>query len=288
MKNAACLDDISFFCDEVLEEVEKVQKNILQLEKNFDQKDQRTEIIKLICRSWHNIKGSSGMFGLERIQRLSHRAEDIFVKSSDVNSTSCAYIISLSLQYADRVLQLTQALKEHGKEPVGKDEDLLEQKTTEISLNLPEKMSKTTDHFKNFLWDATMLIGDSRIDSLHKQIIDHLNQISKIFSEFKKRPNPENRLNLAMKISEHAGILYTHFEIEESIIHSNSLGQSQSWLDHQSSHQFEIHFVRELAKDILEEKVLFSQSFLKGLFMKFRRHIQEEDKSIFLAVENNK
>ena len=61
------------FFTESKEMLESIESCLLQLEKNF--KDE--EAIHTLFRSVHTIKGSSGMFGFENIERFSHVFENV-------------------------------------------------------------------------------------------------------------------------------------------------------------------------------------------------------------------
>jgi two-component system chemotaxis sensor kinase CheA len=74
-----CEEDIEIytgFVVESLEALESIEVGLIDLEQNPDD----MESINTIFRSFHTIKGVSGFLGLERINRLSHRSENLLDK----------------------------------------------------------------------------------------------------------------------------------------------------------------------------------------------------------------
>ena len=64
------------FIVETKEILEKLELNLVDLEKN----SQDTDLLNDIFRSFHTIKGTSGFLGLEKLTKLTHQAEDILNK----------------------------------------------------------------------------------------------------------------------------------------------------------------------------------------------------------------
>ncbi len=77
------LEIFSGFVVESLEGLESIEVGLIDLEQNPDD----TESINTIFRSFHTIKGVSGFLGLERINKLSHRAENLLdkIRSNEIN-----------------------------------------------------------------------------------------------------------------------------------------------------------------------------------------------------------
>ena len=81
--NEEDLEIFSGFVVESLEGLESIEVGLIDLEQNPDD----TESINTIFRSFHTIKGVSGFLGLERINKLSHRAENLLdnIRSNEIN-----------------------------------------------------------------------------------------------------------------------------------------------------------------------------------------------------------
>jgi two-component system chemotaxis sensor kinase CheA len=71
------------FVVESLEALESIEVGLIDLEQNPDD----MESINTIFRSFHTIKGVSGFLGLERINKLSHRSENLLdkIRSGEIN-----------------------------------------------------------------------------------------------------------------------------------------------------------------------------------------------------------
>lgn len=71
------------FVVESLEALESIEVGLIDLEQNPED----IESINTIFRSFHTIKGVSGFLGLERINKLSHRAENLLdkIRSGEIN-----------------------------------------------------------------------------------------------------------------------------------------------------------------------------------------------------------
>lgn len=77
------LEIFSGFVVESLEGLDSIEVGLIDLEQNPDD----TESINTIFRSFHTIKGISGFLGLERINKLAHRAENLLekIRSNEIN-----------------------------------------------------------------------------------------------------------------------------------------------------------------------------------------------------------
>ena len=84
------------FIEEAREHIDTLTKSLLILEKE----PQNKEIINMLFRSAHTLKGSSGMMGYTDIQELTHAMEDIFDDMRKGNKPS-RNLVSVLLQCAD-------------------------------------------------------------------------------------------------------------------------------------------------------------------------------------------
>lgn len=65
---------LQLFIEEAKEHIENLTKCMLTLEKE----PQNTDVINMLFRSAHTLKGSSGMMGFKDFQELTHKMEDVF------------------------------------------------------------------------------------------------------------------------------------------------------------------------------------------------------------------
>ena len=145
------------FIEEAREHIEALTKLLLTLEKD----QQNIEIVNMLFRSAHTLKGSSGMMGYNDLQELTHAMEDIFddmrkgnVPSSNLISVllECVDALSSKLENIQNMVEkeidvasLTQKLQEATESPLL--EEVKETKvlstetieTTTIELNETEK-----------------------------------------------------------------------------------------------------------------------------------------------------
>lgn len=84
------------FIEEAKEHIESLTKSLLILEKDPQNKD----VVNMLFRSAHTLKGSSGMMGFKDFQELTHTMEDVFDGMRKGNSPSCG-LISILLECVD-------------------------------------------------------------------------------------------------------------------------------------------------------------------------------------------
>jgi two-component system chemotaxis sensor kinase CheA len=87
---------MQLFIEEAKEHIESLTKSLLILEKDPQNKD----VVNMLFRSAHTLKGSSGMMGFKDFQELTHTMEDVFDGMRKGNSPSCG-LISILLECVD-------------------------------------------------------------------------------------------------------------------------------------------------------------------------------------------
>lgn len=88
------------FIEEAKEHIDTITKSMLILEKD----PENQEVVNMLFRSAHTLKGSSGMMGFKDFQELTHAMEDIFDEMRKGNKPSCD-LISLLLECVDALTQ---------------------------------------------------------------------------------------------------------------------------------------------------------------------------------------
>ena len=109
------------FLTESFENLDVVDREIVQFERNPDNKVALDKIFRLV----HTIKGTCGFVGLDRLQRLTHAAEGLLGHFRDGSLAVTAGAVSLVLKSIDRVKSILLAIEESGAEPAGDDGDLI-------------------------------------------------------------------------------------------------------------------------------------------------------------------
>jgi two-component system chemotaxis sensor kinase CheA len=103
MVNALSLDNDQYrqlFIEEAKEHIDTLTKSMLILEKE----PENQEVVNMLFRSAHTLKGSSGMMGFKDFQELTHAMEDVFDDMRKGNHPSCN-LISLLLECVDALTQ---------------------------------------------------------------------------------------------------------------------------------------------------------------------------------------
>ncbi len=88
------------FVEEAREHIEIITKAMLILEKE----PENQEVVNMLFRSAHTLKGSSGMMGFKDFQELTHAMEDVFDLMRKGSRPSCE-LISLLLECVDALTQ---------------------------------------------------------------------------------------------------------------------------------------------------------------------------------------
>lgn len=103
MKNEEFIQE---FVDETNVHLEKIESNILDLEKD----PENDNIINTIFRAMHSIKGTASFFGFKPIVEISHNAENLFglIRKKEININS--KIIDITFEYLDIIKQLLENL----------------------------------------------------------------------------------------------------------------------------------------------------------------------------------
>lgn len=88
------------FIEEAKEHIDTLTKSMLILEKE----PENQEVLNMLFRSAHTLKGSSGMMGFKDFQELTHAMEDVFDDMRKGSKPSCE-LVSLLLECVDALTQ---------------------------------------------------------------------------------------------------------------------------------------------------------------------------------------
>lgn len=183
------------FVLEVKDLLQNTEKNLLLLEKDRTNSDYLQEIF----RSMHTIKGSAGVYGLDRTVKLAHSFESVFAKIKEGKLTASIEIISLSLDAIDIIMELIQADSED-KIPIRKTDFIY----SEIDkLSIPDKNAvkknksiakpktkKFTSHYILFEPNADILERGISIETILSDFDEFQNKIiTELTDEARKKDN---------------------------------------------------------------------------------------------------
>ncbi len=96
------------FIEEAKEHIDTITKSMLILEKE----PENQEVINMLFRSAHTLKGSSGMMGFKDFQELTHAMEDVFDDMRKGKKPSCE-LISLLLECVDALTLRLDNIQNH-------------------------------------------------------------------------------------------------------------------------------------------------------------------------------
>jgi len=96
------------FIEEAKEHIDTMPKSMLILEKE----PENQEVINMLFRSAHTLKGSSGMMGFKDFQELTHAMEDVFDDMRKGKKPSCE-LISLLLECVDALTLRLDNIQNH-------------------------------------------------------------------------------------------------------------------------------------------------------------------------------
>ena len=96
------------FIVETKEILEKLDLDLVELEK----RPEDTELLNEIFRSFHTIKGTSGFLGLAKLQKLTHKCEDILNKLRKGEAIATPKIMDSILKSYDHTSELLRVIEE--------------------------------------------------------------------------------------------------------------------------------------------------------------------------------
>ena len=97
----------SDFIVEAKEHLETIEPNLLELEKTPD----NLALLNEIFRPMHSLKGASGFLGLNRINRLAHKAENILDELRKGSMVITSEIMDVILAATDALRQMIDSLE---------------------------------------------------------------------------------------------------------------------------------------------------------------------------------
>ncbi len=112
------------FLEEALEYVEKLNADLLELDKHID--TQQPELINKVLRGSHTIKGSAAMVQLSQLSDLAHKMEDSLQIIRDKNLKVPRLLIDVLFQSVDAISEMLQNFRRTGKDIYDTQKPLVE------------------------------------------------------------------------------------------------------------------------------------------------------------------
>ena len=109
--NSFIAEAMPAFISEAREQIESLEQLLLQLE---DQPDDR-ELLDALFRCAHTVKGSAGIFGLDRVVAFTHHVETLLDQVREGHVALTPELSTLLLQCNDQI----SALITHAQDPLG-------------------------------------------------------------------------------------------------------------------------------------------------------------------------
>ena len=136
------MDDlIAEFLTETNESIAELDNDLVKLEQNPDD----TELLSGIFRLMHTIKGTCGFLGLERLEKVAHKAEDVLGRFRDKELKVEPEYISLILESLDRIKYIINEIETTGAEPEGEDTELIKKLEAVYEGKPPEEVEAVVD-----------------------------------------------------------------------------------------------------------------------------------------------
>jgi two-component system, chemotaxis family, sensor kinase CheA len=173
---------IKYFLIESHEETDRLDSNLLALESDPSNK----EIINILFRGFHSIKGTCGFLGFPILEKLTHSAENILGYLREGKLTSNSQVIGLLLEsntitkqilkniessegksegeeeYVDFLLKLQNALVA----PVSESPKVQESVQVQANINLDEVSEKESEPLKSDILESTIRVDVKLLDKL--------------------------------------------------------------------------------------------------------------------------
>lgn len=117
------MDDLTNeFITETMDNLTLLDQQMVRLERNPDD----PEIIGLIFRVIHTVKGTCGFLGLSRLEKLAHAAENLLCKFRDKALTPNSSSVTVILESLDGIRNIVDHIVKQGVEPEGNDDGLIQ------------------------------------------------------------------------------------------------------------------------------------------------------------------
>lgn len=196
------------FLVETKEILEQLDLDLVEIEKRPDDVD----LLNQIFRSFHTIKGTSGFLGLEKLQKVTHRGEDILNKLRKGEVLLNDEIMDNILKSYDAIKDLVDVIEEKKEEDFDTSEILYELDTLIAKLENKElpvqevkkskptkttkakktKTAKTTKAKKSTVEKSDEAINESEDEIIESVEIPEMNEVSTHAAMSQKEDSNQN------------------------------------------------------------------------------------------------
>lgn len=135
---------IETFREEALELLGTLEHNLLELEEN----PHDPELVSAVFRVMHTIKGSAGMFGLERISGFAHQVESILTALREGRLAVSRDLINKTLESRDMILAMLDDPLACAGPVTPEDASFLEAFRAVVGVSEDKKEEKTSENKK--------------------------------------------------------------------------------------------------------------------------------------------
>ena len=138
---------LGVFLDEVDEQLQLLDESILQLEEQPTNK----ELIQIIFRAAHTLKGSSAAMGFENMKTFTHHLENIFEQIRQEKMTVTTALISIIFNSIDVLKTLKNRISDTKKDDIDISTSiaiLADYSESKVELNQQESLQLTYDEFQ--------------------------------------------------------------------------------------------------------------------------------------------
>lgn len=140
MEESEVVDELmAEFLVETYEGLDRLDQNLVLLEETPDDAAVLTEVFRIL----HTIKGTCGFLGLQRLERIAHRAENLLSLMRDAVLEMNSEIATALLSTIDAIRSIMETLEDTGEEGDPDNEDLIE--TLERLGNVDEVLPVAAD-----------------------------------------------------------------------------------------------------------------------------------------------
>ena len=173
-------DMIADFITETLESLDSLDQQLVQLEENPSEMD----ILNNIFRTIHTIKGTCGFVKMVRLEKISHKTENLLDKMRHNEIIPSSENITIILKSIDRIKLIIDKIQQTSNEPEGNDDDIINiiNAVVDKELQKQENSPDIVDNIKNIIQteaaqniieDATKLdIPEISLNNALKENID--------------------------------------------------------------------------------------------------------------------
>ena len=177
------------FIAEAREHLETIEPNLLELEKNPEDRS----LIDEIFRPMHSLKGASGFLNLKKMNKLAHKAENILDEMRKGNLKNTPEIMDVILEATDALRQMLDNLEESGEEGDVEIESIIETIENLLKGESPTSSAEETEvsdkgaegEDKGYLLTIN---SPEHLSDFLEEVEDNIENLNKLLVDIEKEP----------------------------------------------------------------------------------------------------